>query len=59
MLPRTSVALQGFWIERKTDVSGVSVVVPVRGEIVPFVVSIDETTDTSCCRIRRAEVGAV
>jgi hypothetical protein len=47
MLPRASVANKCLRIKGKTDVSEVRVIVPVSGEVMPFVIIVDETADTS------------
>ncbi len=47
MLPRASVADECLGIEGKTYVSEMRMIVPVSREIVPFVIFVDETADTS------------
>ncbi len=59
MLPMASGAEKVFRIERKANVARVQMVVPVGGQIVPFIVLIDKAPDTARNGTRRAEIGAV
>jgi hypothetical protein len=45
VLPLAGAADHGGWIEREADVAHVCVVMPVNGEIMPFVIGIHKGAD--------------
>jgi hypothetical protein len=58
MLPRAGVADECLGIKGEANVSEMRMIVPVSSEIVPLVIFIDETANTSRHRVGHADIGA-